>query len=515
MIVHTNNKLIRDTRRAVLELILSNHPMECLTCTRNKSCELQALADQFGVTDIPYRGANPQARIDTQSPSIERNSEKCVLCKRCVSVCQQVQQVAALGVINRGFESYVGPAFDRSLDEVSCIMCGQCIIVCPVAALREKSHIEQVWEALNDPDIHVVAQVAPSIRAALGEEFGLEIGSSVGGKIPTSLRRLGFDKAFDTTFSADLTIMEEGSELLHRVKTGDTLPLITSCSPGWVKYCEHHYPEFLENLSTAKSPQQMFGALAKTYYAQKAGIDPAKIYSVSIMPCTAKKFECQRPEHTDSGFFDVDAILTTRELARMIKEVGIDFLNLPSEAYDSPMGHGTGAGVIFGATGGVMEAALRTAYELATGHALASLDLVAVRGLDGVKEATVTVEGLGDVRVAVAHGISNAKALLEKIKAGEQYHFIEIMACPGGCVGGGGQTLVSSSKRVRLNEDYQKLRAQVLYNEDKDLPTRKSHDNPDVQQVYGEYLGNPLSEKAHHLLHTHYVRRKKYYVEKL
>ncbi len=511
MEVKTNTPVIREARKAVVELILSNHPMECLTCNRSTNCELQALAKKLGIKDIRFKGANTAFEPDLSSPSIERIPEKCILCRRCVAVCNQVQGVGVLGLTERGFESLVAPPFHRTLNEVNCTFCGQCINVCPVGALREKDHTQRVWEALNDPDKHVIVQTAPAVRVALGEEFGYPIGTSVTKKMVAALRRLGFDKVFDTDFTADLTILEEGSELLERVKEGGKLPLITSCSPGWVKYCEHHYPEFLDNLSTAKSPQQMFGALAKTYYAEKAGINPAKIFSVSVMPCTAKKFECSRPELQDSGFPDVDAVLTTRELADMIKEAGIDFRSLPEEEYDLPMGITTGAGLIFGATGGVMEAALRTVYEFVTGKTLEKVDFVAVRGIEGIKEASIEIPPLGTVKVAVAHGLNNARKLLEKVKAGEaDYHFIEIMACPGGCVGGGGQPIVSAPERMKLSEDYRVLRARAIYQEDREMPLRKSHDNPAVKALYEEYLGKPLSHKSHHLLHTHYIKRPKY-----
>lgn len=511
MKVRTNTPAIREARKAVVELILSNHPMECLTCNRSTNCELQALAKKLGIKDIRFTGENSEFRPDFSSASIERIPDKCILCRRCVAVCNQVQGVGVLGLANRGFNSIVAPPFYRDLADVNCVLCGQCIYVCPVGALREKDHSQKVWNALNDPEKYVVVQTAPAVRAALGEEFGLPLGTSVTGKMVAALRRLGFDRVFDTDFTADLTIMEEGNELLHRIKEGGTLPLITSCSPGWVKYCEHHYPEFLENLSTAKSPQQMFGALVKTYFAEKMGIAPEKIYSVSVMPCTAKKYESQRPEMTDSGYQDVDAVLTTRELAAMIKEAGIDFEALPEEKYDEPMGISTGAGLIFGATGGVMEAALRTVYEVVTGKTLGALDFEMVRGLEGVKEASVEIAPLGTVKVAVAHGLGNARQLLERVKTGEaSYHFIEIMACPGGCVGGGGQPLVSGPERLKLEEDYRALRAKAIYMEDKNMPLRKSHENPAVKTLYNEYLKEPLGEKSHKLLHTHYTKRIKY-----
>ncbi|MDD4145814.1 MAG: NADH-dependent [FeFe] hydrogenase, group A6 [Clostridia bacterium] len=513
IVVRTNTPAIREARKAVVELILSNHPMECLTCERNTNCELQALAKQFGITDIRFQGENTEFPKDTSSPAIVRNPDKCVLCRRCVSVCNQIQGVGVLGTTERGFKSIVAPPFEHLLSEVDCVYCGQCVNVCPVGALTEKDDTQLVWDAINDPDKYVVVQTAPAVRAALGEEFGYPVGTSVTGKMAAALRRLGFDKVFDTDFTADLTILEEGNELLARVKEGGKLPLITSCSPGWVKFCEHNYPEFLENLSTAKSPQQMFGALAKTYYAQKIGVDPAKIFSVSIMPCTAKKFERQRPELRDSGFADVDAVLTTRELAKMIKVAGMDFAALPEEKFDEPMGISTGAALLFGATGGVMEAALRTVYEVVTGKTLQDLDFVAVRGLEGVKEASVDLPPLGTVKVAVAHGLANARKLLNKVKAGEaDYQFIEIMACPGGCVGGGGQPLVSGPERMALEKDYRALRAKAIYAEDAGMPLRKSHENPAVQALYEEYLVKPLGEKSHHLLHTHYTARPKYQI---
>lgn len=509
--VKTNTNQIREARKAVVELILSNHPMECLTCNRSTNCELQAIAKKLGIKDIRFQGENTVFPVDSSTPAIERIPDKCVLCRRCVAACNEVQGVGILGLNERGFASIVAPAFDRQLSDVNCVLCGQCVNVCPVGALREKDDTDKVWAAINDPEKIVVVQTAPAVRAVLGEEFGLPIGTSVTKKMVTALRRLGIDKVFDTDFTADLTILEEGSELLHRVKNGGKLPLITSCSPGWIKYCEHHFPEFLDNLSTCKSPQQMFGALAKTYFPEKIGVDPAKIFSVSIMPCTAKKFECQRPEMKDSGFQDVDVVLTTRELAKMIKEAGIDFVNLPDEEYDAPMGISTGAAVIFGATGGVMEAALRTVYEIVTGKTLENVDFMAVRGLEGIREASVDLPPLGTVKVAIAHGLSNARKLLEKIKAGEaEYHFVEIMCCPGGCIGGGGQTLVSAPDRMKLPEDYKKLRAKAIYDEDKDMPLRKSHENPAITKIYEEYLVKPLGEKSHHLLHTHYHARPKY-----
>ncbi len=445
-----------------------------------------------------------ETHIDDLSPSIVRNNAKCILCRRCTAVCQKVQNVGVIGPVKRGFHTQISCAWGDPLSDTACINCGQCIAVCPTGALTEKDDTDKVFAALADPKKHVVVQPAPAVRAALGEEFGIPMGTSVTGKMATALRRLGFDKVYDTNFAADLTILEEGTELLTRVKKGGVLPMITSCSPGWIKFIEHFYPELLDHLSTCKSPHMMLGALAKTYFAQKVGIDPKDIVVVSVMPCTAKKFECNRPEMYDSGYKDVDYVLTTREFAKMIKQAGIDFEGLPDESYDDPLGEYTGAATIFGATGGVMEAALRTAYEVATGKTLESVEFTGVRGLDGIKEATVPVDGIGDVRVAVAHGLGNARKLLERIKKGEaNYHFIEVMACPGGCVGGGGQP-------IPVNNEIRSLRAQALYNEDCALTHRKSHDNPSIKKIYEEYLGQPLGERSHHLLHTHYTPRSKF-----
>jgi len=512
--VCTNSARVREARKAVVELILSNHPQDCLKCSRSQNCELQTLAKKLGIDEIRFKGeiSSPKTSLvnSENSKAIERNPEKCILCRRCVAVCNKVQGVGILNAMNRGFDTVVGPAFDHPLDSINCTLCGQCINVCPVEAIKEKDHIQRVWDALSDPEKHVVVQTAPAVRATLGEEFGFPIGTGVKGKMVAALRRLGFDKVFDTDFSADLTIMEEGNELLYRMNNGGKLPQITSCSPGWIKYCEHHYPELLEHISTCKSPQQMFGALAKTYYAEKEGIDPSKIYSVSIMPCSAKKYECERPEMNDSGYQDVDAVLTVRELGRMIKQAGIDFVNLANEDFDPPMGMSTGAAVIFGATGGVMEAALRTVYEVVTGQTLEKLDFEDVRGLEGIKEASVDLNGT-TVKVAVAHGLANAKKMMEKVKAGEaDYHFIEIMACPGGCIGGGGTPIVDSLTRSKLDTDYRNLRIKAIYEEDASLKYRKSHENPAIKKLYEGYLGKPLGEKSHHLLHTHYTGRSKY-----
>jgi iron-only hydrogenase group A len=504
MIVHTNTEKVRQARKMVVELLLANHPQECNYCVRNGSCELQKVAEFVGLKEVrfDYTQFPKEDMIDRSSPSIVRDSRKCIECHRCVSVCEQIQTVSVLTPAHRGSDVRVVPAFDLPLIESNCIACGQCIMVCPVGALYEKDDVDLVWKALQDPTKHVIVQEAPAIRAALGEEFGMPPGSLVTGKMITALRRLGFDKVFDTNFTADLTIIEEGNELLKRVKEGGTLPMITSCSPGWIKFCEHFYPDLLGHLSTCKSPQQMFGALAKTYYAELAGIDPKDIVSVSIMPCTAKKFEAQRPEMNSSGYRDVDYVLTTRELGRMIKEGGVDFVTLPDEDYDAPMGEYTGAGTIFGATGGVMEAALRTVYAVVTGENLPSLDITPVRGLEGVKEATVKVGPLGDVKIAVAHGLGNARKIMDKIREGKaDYAFIEIMCCPGGCIAGGGEP-------IPTNNEIRVLRSAALYKDDGNVQKkRQSHENESVKKLYDKFLKEPLGHKSHELLHTKYTKR--------
>ncbi len=505
LVVQTNSPLARETRKMVVELLLSDHEMNCPTCARNLHCELQALANQLGIRDIPYQGAKSAAIVDESSPSLRRDSSKCILCRRCVAVCQEIQKVGILFPSKRGFATTVGPAFDSPLAEVACVNCGQCAAVCPVGAIVERDDTQKVWDALADPDKFVVVQTAPAVRAAIGEEFGLEPGHAITGKMVAGLRALGFDRVFDTQFTADLTIIEEGNELLKRVGKavkGEevALPMITSCSPGWIKYIEHFYPELLGHLSTCKSPQQMFGALAKTYLAEKVDVAPEKIFSVSIMPCTAKKYECERPEMCDSGYQDVDVVLTTRELARMIKTAGVNILELEDADFDDPLGESTGAATIFANTGGVMEAALRTVYEVVTKSTLPSIEFKQVRGMEGIKTAVVTVGDL-DVKVAIGHGLANAGKIMEEIKAGKSpYHFIEIMCCPGGCIGGGGQP-------IPTNWEIRKKRAEAIYEEDSRLPKRKSHENPFIDKVYKEFLKEPLGEQSHHLLHTKYTKR--------
>ncbi len=505
--VLTNTPKVRAARKATLELILSNHDRKCLTCVRNQNCELQTLSEDLGITDIAYEGEMNEYTIDELSPSIVRDNNKCVLCRRCVSVCKNIQTVSVIDATERGFKTTIASPFNKSLGEVPCVNCGQCIAACPVGALREKDNTEDVWAAIADEDKYVVVQTAPAVRVALGEEFGYPIGTAVTGQMAAALRRMGFDKVFDTDTGADLTIMEEGTEFINRLKNGGKLPLITSCSPGWVKFCEHNFPDFLENLSSCKSPHQMFGAVIKSYYAEKMGIDPAKIVVVSVMPCIAKKFEAGRPE-MESKYRDVDFVISTRELARMIKQAGIRFAELPEEKFDNPFEEATGAGVIFGATGGVMEAALRTVTEVLEGKTFDKVEYEAVRGTEGIKEATLTVAGT-EVKIAVVSGLGNARKLLNDIRDGKvNYHFIEIMACPGGCVTGGGQPIVSA--KVQAECDVKALRAAAIYSEDERATLRKSHENPDVKLLYSEFFGEPGSHKAHELLHTHYTERPKF-----
>ena len=503
--IRTASPKVLEARRAVLELILSDHDRSCLTCKRNQTCELQALANEMNVTEIEFQGTHIVKTIDELSPSVVRDNNKCILCRRCVAACAKTQGVCAIGVQNRGFKSEIGSEFGKSLGEVACINCGQCIAACPTGALTEKDATKEVWAALNDPKKFVVFQPAPAVRVAIGEEFGMPIGTRCTGKLAAAMRRLGADRVFDVDFGADLTIMEEGTELLQRIQNGGVLPMITSCSPCWIKFCEHFYPEFIPNLSTCKSPNQMQGAVTKTYFAEKNGLDPRDIFVVSVMPCTAKKFEIQRPEMGRDGYRDVDANLTTRELARMIRQAGIDFVHLPDEEFDDVLGESTGAAVIFGVTGGVMEAALRTVADILTKQDLKEIEYQDVRGLTGIKEATVSVAGI-DIKVAVAHGTANAAKLLDAIKAGEKtYHFIEIMGCPGGCVTGGGQPIVDA--RTRYFIDPKAVRAAATYDEDEAMTIRKSHENPAIKKIYEEFLGEPCGHKSHELLHTHYVDR--------
>ncbi len=502
MVVRTGTPGVREARRMILELMLSDHPNECLLCIRSGSCELQAAANLMGLREIRFqRMSRTLYKKDDSSPAIIREPQKCIYCRRCVTVCAEVQTVHAIGPQLRGFATVIAPPYNLPLGDSVCVHCGQCALVCPVGAIYERDDTGAVWAALADPAKHVVVQTAPATRVTLGEAFGLPPGTPVTGKMVAALRRLGFDRVFDTDFTADLTIVEEGNELIHRLTKGGPLPMITSCSPGWIKFIEHFYPEFLPHLSTAKSPQQMFGALAKTYYAEQAGIDPKDMVVVSIMPCTAKKFEAGRPEMNASGYRDVDMVLTTRELVRMLHEACIDLNNMPDEEYDRPMGLSTGAGAIFGATGGVMEAALRTAYELLTGKPLPGIDIEVVRGLDGVRQAAIDLEG-NPVRVMVAHGLGHARMLMEKLKAGElkDCHFIEVMACPGGCIGGGGQPICA-------NPDVRQRRAAGIYRLDKGMKLRKSHENPAIIELYERFLGEPLGEKSHKLLHTSYTPR--------
>ena len=508
MVVHTHTPNVLEARHVILDLIISNHSKDCLTCTRSGNCELQVLATKFNVLNIEFEGERTEHKIDDLSPSIVRDFNKCILCRRCVAACKNVQEIGAIDCINRGFESCISTVGDHSLNDVNCTFCGQCIEACPTGALHEKETINDVWVKLKDPETVVLVQTAPAVRVALGEEFGMPIGTNVTGKMVTALKRLGFDKVFDTNTGADFTIMEEANEFVERFKAHEELPMLTSCCPGWIKYIEMNYPEMLPHLSSCKSPHQMFGAILKSYYAKKEGIDPEKIYTVSVMPCIAKKFESKRPEMKENGLEDVDNVITTRELARMIKQANIDFEKLEDSKFDDPMGEATGAAAIFGVTGGVMEAALRTAEDILTGKELPKIDFEQVRGSQGIKRATITIAGK-PISVVAASGLANAKKILEEIKTGKaNYQFVEIMACPGGCIMGGGQPIKHS--KVRAEVDVQKLRASSLYSIDEKSTIRKSHENPVVQKIYNEFLENPGSYRAEKLLHTKYAEREKY-----
>ncbi|MDO5014838.1 MAG: NADH-dependent [FeFe] hydrogenase, group A6 [Clostridia bacterium] len=503
MEIKTHSDRVLKARKKTLELIMSNHNCSCLSCDRSENCELQTLARNFGVDFDIYNGEKTEAELDESSPAIVRDDSKCILCRRCVAACHT--QTGVIGANHRGFDTMIGCAFEMNLNDVACVNCGQCIEACPVGALVEKDQITEVFNAINDPEKIVVVQTAPAVRAAIAEGFGEPIGTMGKGKMVAALRRLGFDKVFDTNFSADLTIMEEGTELIDRIQNGGVLPMITTCSPGWIKYCEHYFPDFIPNLSTCKSPQQMFGACVKTWWAERNKIDPKNIVSVSIMPCTAKKFEAEREEMKASSYPDVDYALTTRELIKMIKRAGIQWEALPDEEFDSPLGEGTGAAVIFGATGGVTEAALRTAIDAITGQENSEVDYREVRGMKGIKEASYTANGV-TLNIAVVSGLDNAKKVLESVRNGEKnYHFIEVMCCPGGCINGGGQPIHPNWLRESI--DINALRAEVLYKEDKNLPQRKSHHNSAIDLIYKEYFSKPNSHKAHEVLHTHYKDR--------
>ncbi len=519
MQIYTNTKKVREARKTIIELLLSEHAGECTSCYRSGNCELQAIAQEYLADGDAFIDVADMTEIDISSPAIVKDDSKCIKCTRCVRTCAELQGVSALWAINKGNHTKISTFMSKPMHYVVCTNCGQCINRCPTGALTERNYIQDVWSAIDDPEVHVVVQTAPAVRVGLGEALGMEPGRVVTGKMAAALRKLGFDSVLDTDFSADLTIMEEGTELLVRLKEAlaekknVALPMMTSCSPGWIKFIEHQYPELLDNLSTCKSPQQMFGALAKTYYAKKKGVDPSKMISVSIMPCTAKKFEAARPEMNSSGFQDVDYVLTTRELGHMIRQAGIDFENLQDEKFDTIMGESTGAAVIFGATGGVMEAALRTAYEIVTGREVpfANLNIEPVRGMDGIKSAAVKIEKVkpewsflegAELKVAIAHGLVNADKLMKEIEAGKSpYHFIEIMACPGGCIGGGGQPIPTSP-------EIRKKRAEAIYVADSELPIRKSHENPEIQMIYKDFLHEPLGHHSHELLHTHYTPRR-------
>ena len=511
MVVHTHTQNVLEARHVILDLIISNHAKDCLTCTRSGNCELQTLATKFNVLNVEFPGEMTEHKVDDLSPSIVRDFNKCILCRRCVAACKNVQHIGAIDVINRGFESCISTVGDHSLNNVNCTFCGQCIEACPTGALHEKETINDVWTKLKDPDTYVIVQTAPAVRVALGEEFQMPIGTNVKGKMVTALKRLGFDKVFDTNTGADFTIMEEANEFVERFKKNDNLPMMTSCCPAWVKYIESYEPDLLPHLSSCKSPHQMFGAIIKSYYAKKVGIDPEKIYTVSVMPCIAKKFERQRPEMQVDGLYDVDNVITTRELSRMIKQANIEFEKLEDSEFDNPMGKATGAGAIFGTTGGVMEAALRTAQDTLTGKSLDKIEFKQVRGGKGIKKATIEIAGK-PIKVVAASGLENARIILDEIKSGKaDYQFVEIMACPGGCIMGGGQPIKSS--KIRSEVDIRKLRADSIYSIDEKSTIRKSHENPILKKIYEEYLEKPGSYRAEKLLHTNYKKREKYNIE--
>lgn len=508
MVVHTHTPNVLEARHVILDLIISNHTKDCLTCTRSGNCELQSLAVKFNVLNVEFTGEMSKHKIDDLSPSIVRDFNKCILCRRCVAVCKNIQQIGAIDCINRGFDSCISTVDDKSLNDVNCTFCGQCIQACPTGALHEKESINDLWIKLKDPETYVIAQTAPAVRVALGEKFQMDIGTNVTGKMVASLKRLGFDKVFDTNVGADFTIMEEAHEFLERLKEKDNMPMITSCCPSWIKFIEMNYPDLLQHLSSCKSPHQMLGSLLKTYFAKKENIDPNKIYVVSIMPCVAKKYERQRPELKNNGLYDVDNVITTRELARMIKQANIDFEKIEDQEHDMPLGETTGAGAIFGVTGGVMEAALRTAQDKLNGEDVEKFEFIEVRGEKGIKEANITINGR-NLHVAVVSGLSNAKKILEELKLGKSsYDFIEVMACPGGCIMGGGQPIKNS--KVRAKMDIAKLRGKALYSIDEKSKIRKSHENPIVKKVYEEFLEEPGSYRAHKLLHTTYSKKEKY-----
>lgn len=508
MVVHTHTPAVLEARRMVLDLIISNHAKDCLTCTRNGNCELQALAIKFNVLSIDYEGERTKHKVDDKSPSIVRDFNKCVLCRRCVGACKNIQNIGAIDCINRGFESCVSTAGDNSLADVDCTYCGQCIEACPTGALHEKDDTAKVWMKLKDPEVYTVVQTAPAVRVAIGEEFGMPIGENTAGKMATALRKLGFDKVFDTNTGADFTIMEEANEFVDRISDGGVLPMITSCCPAWVRFAEKNYPDQLEHLSSCKSPHQMFGAVIKSYYAKKFNVDPSKIYTVSVMPCIAKKYECTREEMEADGLRDVDAVITTRELARMIKQGNIEYTSLEDSLFDDPMGEASGAGAIFGTTGGVMEAALRTAADTIERKYLGQFEYKDVRGGAGIKKASVTIAGR-KIKVVVASGLKNARKIMDEIRAGKaDYDFVEIMACPGGCVMGGGQPIKNS--KTRSTVDVRELRANSLYSIDEKSVVRKSHENPTIKTIYKEFFGEPGSEVAHKYLHTTYHKQEKY-----